>query len=81
MRFDENNFNIGMVAAGTHIQQIGQDHEPIDLSQEDNAEAFKKDMAVWMEKMGGDQEMKYQAYVDITSMQPIPYGTASAPLA
>ena len=81
MRFDENDFGIRLVAAGTHIQQVGQDHEPIDLSQEDNVNAFTKDMGVWAEKMGNDADMKYQAYVDVTSMQPIPYGTAMAPLA
>ena len=81
MRFDENDFGIRLIAAGTHIQQIGQDHEPIDLSQEDNMDAFMKAMGGWAEKMAGDKEMKYQAYVDIASIQPIPYGTASAPLA
>lgn len=81
MRFEENDFGIRLVVAGTHIQQIGNDHEPIDLSQEENVKAYMKDMGVWAEKMGGDKEMKYQAYVDITSVQSIPYGTASAPLA
>ncbi|KAK3711194.1 hypothetical protein LTR37_009787 [Vermiconidia calcicola] len=80
LRFDENDFGIQLVAAGTHIQQIGRDHEPIDLSQEENANAFVKDMGVWAEKMGADKEFREQAYVDVTSVPFVPYGTASAPL-
>ncbi|KAK3718503.1 hypothetical protein LTR37_005007 [Vermiconidia calcicola] len=80
LRFAENDFGIQLVAAGTHIQQIGKDHEPIDLSQEENANAFLKDMGVWAEKMGADKEFREQAYVDVTSVPFVPYGTASAPL-
>jgi 2,4-dienoyl-CoA reductase-like NADH-dependent reductase (Old Yellow Enzyme family) len=77
-RFDENDFGITNVAAGTQIRQIGKDHEPVDLSKEENVEAFKKDMGAWGQKLGGDKEMKEFGYVDITSLEAVPYGTASA---
>jgi 2,4-dienoyl-CoA reductase-like NADH-dependent reductase (Old Yellow Enzyme family) len=79
-QFDENDFGITNVAAGTHIRQIGKDHEPIDLSKGENVEAFKKDMGAWGQKLGGDKEMKEYGYVDITSSEAVPYGTAAASL-
>ena len=81
MRLGEDDFGILLVAAGTHIQQIGNDHEPIDLSQEENEKAFMQDMGAWAEKKGLDKEMVMQGWVDIASVMPVPYGTASAALA
>ena len=78
LRFDENDFGTRLIAAGTHIQQMGKDHEPIDLSNEENCNAFMKDMGVWYEKMSTDSDMKHQAYVDIVSVPSMPYGTVSA---
>ena len=73
--YDPNDFGISLVAAGTHIQQMGLDHEPIDLSNETNEKAFEKDMAAWAKKMAEDTEMKEQAWVDVVSVEPKPYGT------
>ena len=56
---------------------MSKDHEPIDMSDEENEKAFLKDMAVWAEKMANDGEMKEQAYVDVVSVPPIRYGTWS----
>lgn len=81
MLFDENDFGVQLVAAGTHMQQISNDHEPIDLSQQDNADAFMKDMGIWAKRMGEDKEGRLQAYVDVNSVAAVPYATASAPLA
>lgn len=75
MRFDEDDFGTRLVVAGTQLQQVGKDHEPIDLSIEDNKDAFLKDMSVWHEKMTNDKEMKEQAWVDVVSVPPRPYGT------
>ncbi|KAK5170161.1 uncharacterized protein LTR77_004746 [Saxophila tyrrhenica] len=80
MQFDENDFGIQLIAAGTHMQQIGNDNEPVDLSSTENVEAFKKDMGVWAQRMGEDKEGRLQAYVDVTSVPAVPYGTAVAPL-
>jgi len=77
-RLDENNFGLTNVAAGTQIRQIGKDLEPIDLSQEENEQAFMKDMGAWAEKMGQDSKMVSYGYVDIESAPSMPYGTVSA---
>jgi hypothetical protein len=79
-RLDENNFGLQVVAAGTQMQQISQDRNPIDLSQKQQADAFVKDMGTWLGKVQRDSEKKMYGYVDITSMSPIPYGTARAAL-
>ena len=80
-RLDESNFGLQVVAAGTQMQQISQDYNPIDLSQEHQADAFAKDVGIWLEKLGQDSERKMNGYVDITSVSPVPYGTARAALA
>jgi len=77
-RLDQDNFGITNVAAGTQIRQIGKDHEPIDLSVEENEKAFMKDMGTWGEKMGNNKDGKEYGYVDITSLDAVPYGTAAA---
>ena len=81
VRLDENNFGLQVVAAGTQMQQISNDHQPIDLSQEAMAEAFSKSVAAWMDKLSKDSERKMSGYVDVTEVSPIPYGTARAALA
>jgi 2,4-dienoyl-CoA reductase-like NADH-dependent reductase (Old Yellow Enzyme family) len=77
-RFDDGDFGMTNVAAGTNIRQIGKDLEPVDLSKEENVEAFKKDMEAWGQKLGSDKEMKEYGYIDITSLAAVPYGTAAA---
>jgi hypothetical protein len=37
-------------------------------------------MGAWGQKLGGDKEMKEYGYVDITSSEAVPYGTAAASL-
>lgn len=80
-RLDESNFGLQVVAAGTQMQQISRDQAPIDLSQRHLADAFARDMGVWLEKVQQDSERKMHGYVDIESVSPIPYGTAKAALA
>jgi len=76
MRLDENNFGLTNVAAGTQIRQVGKDQDPIDLSQEDNEQAFLKDMGEWGQKLAEDSKMLNYGYIDITSASAVPYGTA-----
>jgi len=76
-RIDQDNFGLTNIAAGTHMRQIGKDHEPIDLSKEENTQAFMKDMGTWGEKMAKDTGKAEYGYVDITSATPIPYGPVS----
>lgn len=77
-RLDDNNFGLTNVAAGTQIRQVGKDQEPIDLSKEENEQAFMQDMGEWGQKMAKDSEMQNYGYIDLTSATPVPYGTASA---
>jgi 2,4-dienoyl-CoA reductase-like NADH-dependent reductase (Old Yellow Enzyme family) len=74
---DDDNFGLTNVAAGTQMRQVGKDQEPIDLSQNEEVDAFMKDMGSWGEKMANDSKMQNYGYIDITSAQAVPYGTAS----
>jgi len=76
-RPDESNFGITNVVAGTQIRQIGKDQEPIDMSSEENEQAFMKDMGAWADKMSKDSEQLSYGYIDITSAAPVPYGGVS----
>lgn len=76
-RLDQDNFGITNVAAGTQIRQMGRDQEPIDLSKQENEQAFMKDMGAWADKMAKDSAGVEYGYVDIFSAAPIPYGTVS----
>lgn len=78
LRLEEGDFGTSLVAAGSHIQQVGKDIEPIDLSSEENMNGFLKDMQQWGEKMANDKEMREQAYVDIKSVPTRPYGTVKS---
>jgi hypothetical protein len=53
-KLDQNNFGLTNVAAGTQIRQVGKDEEPIDLSKDENVQAFMKDMGTWGQKMQED---------------------------
>ena len=75
-RLDEGNFGLTNVAAGSQIRMIGRDQEPIDLSKEENEQAFMKDMGHWGDLMAKDTGMYSFGYVDIDSIKPHPYGTA-----
>ncbi|KAL8917961.1 MAG: hypothetical protein Q9172_005612 [Xanthocarpia lactea] len=75
-RFDDNDFGLTNVAAGSQMRMIGKDQEPIDLSQEKYEEVFKKDMGDWTSKTAHDTGMYSFGYVDIESIKPNPYGVA-----
>ncbi len=73
-RFDESDFGITSVAAGTQIRMIGNDEEPLDMSQEEFEKAFYKDMGNWSETMSSDKGLYAYGYIDIQSVKPHPYG-------
>ena len=78
-KLDQNNFGLTNVAAGTQSRQVGNDEEQIDLSKEENAEAFLKDMETWGQKMHRDAvSMNMYGYVDIQSVKTQHYGTVEA---
>jgi 2,4-dienoyl-CoA reductase-like NADH-dependent reductase (Old Yellow Enzyme family) len=78
MKIDDSNFGLTNVVAGSQIRQVGKDQEPIDLSKQENVDAFMKDMGAWGEKMAKDSEMVGYGYVDIESVKGVPYGSVSA---
>ncbi|KAL6708285.1 hypothetical protein ACN47E_003209 [Coniothyrium glycines] len=73
---DDNDFGTGNVAAGTQIRQLGKDQQPIDLSDEKNLEAFKKDVGTWQKGFADDKSGNTYGYVDIESIKGVPYGSA-----
>jgi 2,4-dienoyl-CoA reductase-like NADH-dependent reductase (Old Yellow Enzyme family) len=74
---DDNDFGATNVAAGTQIRQLGKDHQPIDLSVQENLEAFQKDMGTWGKGMSEDKDGNMYGYVDIESIPSVPYGGAA----
>lgn len=73
LKADDNDFGLTNVIAGTQIRQLGKNQEPIDMSDEKNVEAFKKDMEAWTKKLGEDKELKEYGYIDL-SQAAQPYG-------
>ena len=73
---DENDFGLTNVAAGSQIRQIGEDEEPIDLSEPSNVEAFQKDMQKWADGMSNDKDFEKFGYVDF-STHGRPYAAAA----
>lgn len=77
-QFDESNFGLTNVVAGSQIRQIGKDQEPLDGSDPRNKQAFEKDMGAWMNAKAHDEKGEMFGFVDIESLPPVPYVTASA---
>jgi 2,4-dienoyl-CoA reductase-like NADH-dependent reductase (Old Yellow Enzyme family) len=73
---DDNDFGITNIAAGAQLVQIGKDHEPIDLSVQENLDVLMKDLGVWIEQATNDSGMKLHGYANITSVEAVPYGTS-----
>lgn len=77
-KLDQQNFGLTNVAAGTQIRQMGKDQEPIDLSKQENVDAFHKDMEAWGKKMAEDgTKMNMYGFVDIISQEASPYGSVA----
>lgn len=76
--FDDSNFGLTNVVAGTQIRQLGKDQEPLDGSTQENVENFMKDMGHWSEGMSKDANMERFGYIDLENVPAVPYGTAAA---
>lgn len=72
---DENDFGITSMVAGAQITQVGHDQQPIDMSRQENKDAFMKDVQAFMKKMGEDKELKEFGHVAV-SQKAAPYGVA-----
>ena len=76
-KVDRDNFGLLITIAGAQIREIGKDQEPIDMSVQENVEAFMKDMGVWSKKMSSGNASIY-GFLDIESAQTRPYGAVAA---
>jgi len=64
--FNEDDFSLTLVIAGTQIKQVGKDQEPIDATKKENVEQFVKDLGAWTKKMGEDTEMNQYGFMDFS---------------
>ncbi|KAK8023725.1 hypothetical protein PG993_011791 [Apiospora rasikravindrae] len=77
-KLDEQDFGITNVAAGTQIRLVGNDKEPLDLTNDDHLKAFQSSMQQWGKEMGESKDGSKYGYVDILGTKLEPYGTAYA---
>ncbi|KAH6648656.1 hypothetical protein BKA67DRAFT_521921 [Truncatella angustata] len=77
-KLDEQDFGITNVAAGTQIRLVGNDKEPLDLTQDKYLDVFKKSMEQWGKEMAEDKNQAKYGYVDIRGTELKPYGTSYA---
>lgn len=76
MKIEDTDFGLSVFAAGVQIKQIGKDHEPIDLSSDEQYESFMKDAGNYMVKAAADTKLENAGFMDLTSA-PNPYGAPS----
>ncbi|KAK8070572.1 NADH-dependent flavin oxidoreductase nadA [Apiospora hydei] len=77
-KLDEQDFGITNVAAGTQIRLVGNDKEPLDLTNDEHLKAFQSSMQQWGKEMGESKDGSKYGYVDILGTKLEPYGTAYA---
>ncbi|KAI1073552.1 hypothetical protein F5B20DRAFT_501760 [Whalleya microplaca] len=63
------------VAAGTQIRLVGQDKEPLDLSQEEHMRIFTGSTEKWIQIMSQNKDNSKFGFVDIEGLKLEPYGT------
>jgi hypothetical protein len=73
LKLDDNDFGLTTIAAGTQINQMGKNQEPIDLSVQENVDVLMQHMQAWGRKLGSDKDMKEYGYIDLTQGAE-PYG-------
>ncbi|KXJ94725.1 hypothetical protein Micbo1qcDRAFT_193824 [Microdochium bolleyi] len=76
--FDESDFGITNVAAGTQMRLVGKDKEPLDLSREDHVNVFKQSMGKWGEGMKNNSDGSMYGFVDVEGFDLGSYGTPYA---
>lgn len=77
---DMNDFGLTAVISGAQMPQVGNDHEPIDMSRPENVSAFLKDMSTWRKEMIEDRERREKfGGVVVTSVPAVPYVRGLAP--
>ncbi|KAF7874363.1 hypothetical protein EAF04_003035 [Stromatinia cepivora] len=75
LAISEDEFLLTFTVAGLQMRQVGNDHEPVDFSIEENVQLLKKEVGVFGAKMAADKELKEYGYIDWThNVQP--YGSS-----
>ncbi|KAF9871333.1 hypothetical protein CkaCkLH20_11254 [Colletotrichum karsti] len=77
--FGEENFGLTNVLAGTQMRLVGQDKEPLDLTQEKYKDVFEKSMQKWAEQMAQNSDLTKFGYIDVEGTKLEPYGTPIEP--
>ncbi|KAJ8059453.1 hypothetical protein OCU04_011116 [Sclerotinia nivalis] len=75
LAISDDEFLLAFMAAGTQMRQVGNDHEPVDLSIKENVELLLKELGAFGAKMAADKEMKEYGYID-WSQNNQPYGSS-----
>ncbi|KAL2426022.1 NADH-dependent flavin oxidoreductase nadA [Exophiala dermatitidis] len=65
-KLDPDNFAVTNLVGGAQIRQVGKGQVPIDMSKQENVDAFLKDLAKWSEKMASGDPSNY-GFLDIES--------------
>lgn len=71
---DEENYVITDVAAGAQVRLVGQDKAPIDMTKNENFEAFMKSMEKWVKENSEDKDGLISGWADIVGAELRPYG-------
>ena len=73
---DMNDFGLTAIISGAQMPQVGNDYEPIDMSNPGNVDAFMKDMRAWRKEMIEDRDKREKfGGVVITSVPAVPYSS------
>lgn len=73
---DEQDFRISSVAAGTQIRLVGNEKQPLDLTQDKYVENFKKSFKKWAVEMANNESGSKYGYVDMEGVELQPFGAA-----
>lgn len=77
---DMNDFGLTSAISMTQMVQIGDDHEPINMSKPENVKAFANDFAAWMEELKADRDKREKfGSARIRSIPAVPYTGGLAP--
>jgi 2,4-dienoyl-CoA reductase-like NADH-dependent reductase (Old Yellow Enzyme family) len=71
--FDESDFLLTNALAGTQMGQIGKDQQPLDASDPATAQAFGKDLGVFMQTLGEDKDMEITGFVKLVNVAVEPF--------
>lgn len=74
-KFDEQNFPLSTMAAGTQMRLIGKDKEPLDLSQDKYNDIFMASLQQWSEKMANNKDGSMYGFLDVEGLELEPFGT------